>query len=96
MTRLHAEHFCPGVAERAGDDAVNRLVHVGVVIDDDGVLAAQLGEDALDVLLSRPHLGRLPVDVQTDAARAGEGDHGHIGMIDQRRADFLADARQIS
>ena len=38
-----------GVAERRRDDARDRLVEVGVVVDDDRVLAAHLGDDALDV-----------------------------------------------
>ena len=32
--------------------------------------------------------------LQADVARAGEGDHGDVGMFDQRRADLLADAGQ--
>ena len=75
MTREQAEHFWPCVAEGAGDDAVHGLVEVGVVVDDDRVLAAHLGDDALDVVLARRRLGGLAVDEQADAARAGEGDH---------------------
>ena len=54
--------FLAGVAEGAGDDAMNRLVQVGVVVDDDGVFAAHLGDDALDVVLPRPHFGGLAID----------------------------------
>ena len=84
--------FLAGVAEGAGDDAVDRLVQVGVVVDDDGVLAAHLGDDALDVVLSGPRFGGLAVDVQADVARAGEGDHGRRRMLHQLRPDFLAHA----
>ncbi len=41
-----------GVAERRDDGARDRLVEVGVVVDDDRVLAAHLGDDALDVALA--------------------------------------------
>ena len=34
-----------------------RLVEVGVGVDHDGVLAAHLGDDSLDVALARPHDG---------------------------------------
>ena len=41
-------------------------------------------------------LGRLAVDQQADVARAGEGDQVHVGVFDQRLADLLADAGQVS
>ena len=75
-------------------DAVDRLVQVGVVVDDDGVLAAHLGDHALDVVLARRGLGGLPVDRQADVARAGERDQGDVRVLDQGRADLLADAGQ--
>ena len=43
-----------GVAEGALEDADDRLVEVGVVVDDDGVLAPHLGDHPLDVVLARP------------------------------------------
>ena len=84
------------VAEGAGDDAVDRFVEVGVVVDDDGVLAAQLGDQLLDVRLPRRELGGLAIEQHADAARAGERDEGDIGMLGERRADLLADAGQDS
>ena len=41
------------------------------------------------------HDGGLAVDQQADVARAGEGDQIDLGMVDQRLADLLAQARQI-
>src|SRR5438128_1091896 len=71
------------------------MVQVGVVVHDDGVLAAQLGDDALDVVLPRRLRGGLAVDEQADVARPRKGDHRHVGMADEGRPDFLADAGQI-
>src|SRR5262249_52860009 len=59
----------PGVAEGAVGHAVYRFVQVGVVVHDDGVLAAQLSDDALDVILPRGLRGGLAVDEQADVAR---------------------------
>ena len=39
-------------------------------------------------------LGRLAVDQQAHVARAGEGDDVDVGVVDQRLADLLAQARQ--
>ena len=77
------------------DHADDRLVEVGVVVDDDRVLAAHLGDHPLDVVLARLDLGRLAVDQQPHVARAGEGDEVDVGMVDQRLADLLAQARQV-
>ena len=55
----HAEHFWPGVAERRVHRRGDRLVEVGVGVDDDRVLAAHLGDDPLDVALARRG-GRRP------------------------------------
>ena len=62
------------VAERAVDHADDRLVEVGIVVDHDRVLAAHLGDDALDVVLARLGVGRLAIDQKAHIARAGEGD----------------------
>ena len=83
-----------GVAERALDDGRHRLVEVGVGVDDDRVLAAHLGDDALDVALPGPHLGGPLDDVEPDRLRAGERDERDIGMLDERGPDLLADTRQ--
>ena len=42
-----------GVGERRADDRRDRLVEVGVGVDDHAVLAAELGDDALEVALAR-------------------------------------------
>ena len=46
------------------------------------------------MFLAGPRLGSLTVDEETNAHGTGEGDHGHIGMIDQCGTDLLADAKQ--
>ena len=71
------------------------LVQVGVVINDDRVLAAHLGDDPLDMVLAGPGVGGLAVDQQADLARAREGDQVDAGMVHQRLADFLAPAGQV-
>ena len=47
------------------------------------VLAPHLGDDALDVALAGRGDRGLLVDRQADGARAGEGDHRHLGVLDQ-------------
>ncbi len=54
------------VAEGALQDGGHRVVEVGVGVDDDGVLAAHLRDDALDVALTGTHIGRAPDDVEAD------------------------------
>src|SRR5688500_10364362 len=81
-----------GVAEGAGGDAVDGFVEVGVFVHDDGVLPAQLSDDALDVLLTFGDLGGGAVDREADGARAGEGDHSDVGVVHQGWADLFADA----
>ena len=53
ITRDAAEHFWPAYANALCDDRRDRDVEVGVGVDDDRVLAAHLGDDALDVPLPR-------------------------------------------
>ena len=79
------------IAECAVNDSHNGLVEVGIVVDHDRVLAAQLGDHALQVILPRLDLGRLAIDQQPDVARAGKGDDVDVGVIDQGLADFLAE-----
>ena len=47
MAREQAEHFCPE-AKSAGDHAFDGGVEVGIGLDDDGIFAAHLQDDALD------------------------------------------------
>ncbi len=55
-----------GVAEGALQGPDHGLVEVGVVVDDEGVLAAHLGDHPLDVVLAWLGLGRPAVDLQAD------------------------------
>ena len=71
----------------------NRLVEVGVGIDDDGVLAAHLADDALQFALARTRFAGAFPNAQPDFARTGERDHVDIFVIDQMRADDRALAR---
>ena len=73
----------------------HRLVQVGVVVDDDGVLAAHLGDDLLDIDLAGMDLGGPFDDPQADLDRAGEGDQRDIRMVDQEIADDRALARDV-
>ena len=83
----------PGVAEGALQDADDRLVEVGIVVDDDRVLAPHLGDHPLDVVLPRRRLGGPAIDRQPDLARAGEGDQVDPGIFHQRLPD-VAEAGQ--
>ena len=63
VDRLVAEHarggraLLAGVGEGAGDERGDDLVEVGVGVDDHAVLAAHLGDDALEVVLALADLG---------------------------------------
>ena len=46
------------------------------------------------MVLARLGVGGPAVDLKPDVARAGERDQVDVGMIDQRLADVLAEARQ--
>ena len=69
------------IAERAGRHPLHRLVKVGVVVNDDGVLAAHLGDEPFDVILAGGLLGGLAMEQHAHALRAGEGDEGRVGMF---------------
>ena len=75
-----------GGAERRPDDPVDGQVEVGVVEDDDRVLAAELEVDPLEVLRAVLHDGDARV------TRARERDHRHVGMANQAIADGAAAA----
>ncbi len=75
--------FLARVAERALNHAHHGLVEVGVVIDNDRVLAAHLGDHALDMVLAGPGVGGLAIDQQADIARARESDQVNAGMVDE-------------
>ena len=79
--------FLALITERGINRIDDRFVEVGIGIDDDGVLAAHLADDAFEFALPGPGFaGALP-DSQSNFARAGEGDHVDILVIDQVRAD---------
>ena len=81
-----------GVPERRVGGRGDGLVGVGVGIDDERVLAAQLAHDLLEVVLARLRRGGDPVDLEADRLRAGEGDDRDVGVGHQARADVLAEA----
>ena len=70
-----------GCAERRPDDAVDGEVEVGVVHDDDRVLAAELEVDVLETLG-----GRLE-HLHAGLARARERDHADVRVPDEPLAD---------
>ena len=69
-----------GGAEGAPEHALDGQVEVGVVHDDDGVLAAHLQAHALEVG------GAGEVDLAAHLGGAGEGDEGHVGVRAEGRA----------
>ena len=84
----------PLIAERTADDAEHGFVEIGVVVDDDRVLASHLGDHALHPAIARGgDFGRPGVDRQADRARAGEGDQRDVGMLDQARRRPLRPCR---
>ena len=79
-----------GRVGRGGDG----LIRVGVVVDDEGVLAAQLADDLLDVALPGLGDGGDLVEVEPDRLGAGERDDRHIGVLHQASAHVLSEAGQ--
>ena len=77
----------PRVAEGTLQDADDRLVKVGVVVHDQGVLASHLGDNTLDVVLTGLRLGGSTADFEANGARAGEGDQINPRMLDEGLAD---------
>ena len=71
----------PGRAERRPEDAVEREVEIGVVHDDDRVLAAELEVDVLEPL------GGGLEHLHARLARAGERDDGDVRMPHEAVAD---------
>ena len=75
-----------GRPERRPHDALHREVEIGVVHDDDPVLATELEVDVLEVV------GCALRHEDACLARAGEGDHRDVGMPDEPVACLLAEA----
>ncbi len=71
----------PGCAERAPQDRFDGEFHIGIVHDNDRVLAAEFKAD-LFALLRRPRIKFV-----ADFGTAGEGDHSYIWMIGDGVAD---------
>ena len=65
----------PGVGEGADLDAVDREVEIGVAVDDDPGVAAELEHDLL-------HAG-TPLHFPADVGRAGEGEELEARILDQ-------------
>jgi len=75
--------FLSLVPERGGHDRRNRLVQVGVHVDQDRVLATHLHDSPLDRLLSRPGLSRLRHNPQAHGPGPGEEDEIDLRMADE-------------
>src|SRR5215204_7440623 len=84
--------FLPLKAEGGGDDTGRGLVNIHAGIDDDGVLAAHLGHDALDPALTSLMPGGALVDAQADLLRTGKGDVAGERMVYNHVADLTARA----
>ena len=100
VDRLVAEHagggraLLAGVQERRLHERGDDLVEVGVGVDDHAVLAAHLGDHALEVLLAGRRLGRGPDDVEPDLVGAREGDRVHARVAHERGADVALAGQQ--
>mmetsp|Transcript_3256 Transcript_3256/g.13192 ORF Transcript_3256/g.13192 Transcript_3256/m.13192 type:complete len:327 (-) Transcript_3256:1581-2561(-) len=81
-------------AESGAHHALHGLVHVGGLIDDDGVLAAHLSDDLAALLQSLVHRRHLLSDVQPHILRASEEDGRHVRVGGERLAHDLAPAVQ--
>ena len=66
------------------------LVGIGVGVDDDRVLPAELGDDPPELALPGPDPRRGGQDRQSHRSGTGEGDDGHARMGHQVGADDLA------
>ena len=100
VDRLVAEHARGGRALLAGvdegrlDERGHDLVEVGVGVDDHAVLAAHLGDHALEVLLARRRLRGGAHDLEPDLVRAGERDRVHARVAHERGADVALAGQQ--
>src|SRR5436190_14896623 len=71
-----------GGAEGRPENPLDRELEIGVLEDDDRILAAQLEVDVLQVV------GGVPHHLDAGLARASERDHGHVRMADEPVADL--------
>src|SRR5277367_5331619 len=82
------------IAERRSEHTVDGRIEIYFPVDNDRVLAAHFGDDALDPELAGVMLGSQLVDAQTHVARTGEGDKTRLGMRHEGIADFRAGASE--
>src|SRR5215207_3550091 len=72
------------IASEGGNDAGNRLIEIGRLINDNGVLASHLGQHPLYACLMRRDMRGLFHNLKTHGFGAGEGDGCNVRMGDQR------------
>ena len=100
VDRLVAEHargggaLLAGVDERGLHERGHDLVEIGVGVDDHAVLAAHLGDHALQVALAGRRLRGGADDLLPDRGGAGERDRVHARVGDQPRADLALAGQQ--
>jgi hypothetical protein len=82
------------VVEGRADDGGDRVVEVGVAVDDHAVLAAHLDDGALELLLAGDDVARGADDLQADRPRAGERDRRHAWVAHQRGAGLAVALQQ--
>src|SRR5579885_1293060 len=85
--------FLPLIAVGGNDHAFHGALQIRLAIDNDRVLSAHLGDDALDPDLALLGLRRELIDAQADVARTGERYEPRLGMLDQRVAHRRSAAR---
>ena len=80
----------PLKSEGRGDDSRRRVVQVRVRVNDDGILAAHLGDDALDPDLPVVDFRRALDDAQPDLLRSREGDVARLRVVNDHVAHLAA------
>ena len=95
IRREQALHFWPPYPNAEMTVALDRLVEVRVVVDDDRVLAAHLGDHPFDVALPRLRLRCGRDDPEPDAAAARERNVVHADVLDERLPHLAARPRQV-
>ena len=81
-------------AEGGGDDLLGGEFEIGVIVDEDSVLAAHFEHRALQPELAGMHHGGALEDALADFHRAGEGDEAGQRVIDDGVTDGAAGAWQ--
>ncbi len=82
-------------AEGRGGDAFDGEIEVAVSVDDDGVLAAELKDGALEEALARLGAGGALVDFEADLLGAGECDEVDFGVLDDDAAGLGATLDEV-